>query len=164
MSTLFTLMVLGALAAAAYLAYRAYTEESKEARTVRSLPPSVQHVIAQMDGLSQSAFFNEYEAKKRKKYIGYLAWFFLGWQYLYTSKVGLQFAYWFTFGGFGLWALADLFRMPAIIRSANERVAREALQTLHLGAAFVGTALPPHLVRRELPASPGEDTLDRPVA
>lgn len=43
------------------LAARAHAQESREVRTLASLPPSVQHVVAQMDGGAQAAFFNEYE-------------------------------------------------------------------------------------------------------
>lgn len=136
MKTLLILLLLIGLIAAAVMAYRSSQEETREARTVRSLPPSVQHVVAQMDGGSQAAFFNEYERKKKKKSIGWLLWFFFGFHHLYVSKVGLQFAYWFTFGGLGIWTIADFFRMPSIIRSANEQMAREALQTLHIGTAF----------------------------
>jgi TM2 domain-containing membrane protein YozV len=130
------LLLLIGLIAAAVMAYRSSQEETREARTIRSLPPSVQHVVAQMDGGSQAAFFNEYERKKKKKSIGWLLWFFFGFHYLYVGKVGLQFAYWFTLGGVWVWTIFDFFRMPSIIRAANDQMAREALQTLHIGAAF----------------------------
>ena len=136
METLIWIVVVAAIGMAGYQFYRSSQEESKEARTVASLPPSVQHVVAQMDGGSQAAFFNEYDRKKKRKSVGYLAWFFLGWQYLYARKVGMQFAFWFTLGGCGVWWFVDFFRMPSIIRSVNEQMAREALQTLHIGTAF----------------------------
>lgn len=129
-------VVLGLIAFAIYQAYKASQDESKEARTLKSLPPSVQHVVSQMDATTQTALFNEYETKRKKRSVGYIVWFLLGWHYLYTGKVGLQFAFWFTLGGFGLWWLADLFRMPSIIRSANEQIARQAVQTLHIGATY----------------------------
>jgi len=62
---------------------------------------------------------------------------------LYTRQVGLQFAFWFTLGGFGIWWLVDLFRMPSIVRGCNEQIAREALQTLALGNAFRSDPPPP---------------------
>lgn len=136
-----SLIILILFVGGAYAIYKAYTssqEEAREARTVKALPPSVRHVVAQMDGPSQAAFFNEYEQKKKKKSIAWLMWFVFGWHYIYVGKIGTQFAYWFTFGGFGLWAIADLFRMPSIIQSANDQVARQALQTLQIGASFAG--------------------------
>lgn len=129
------LIVIG-LAVAGYQAFKASREESSEARTVQSLPPSIQHVVTKMDRESQNAFFNEYEKKKKKKSIGWIAWFLIGWHYLYVGKVGLQFAFWFTLGGFFIWWFVDLFRMPSIIRSANEQIARNAVQTLGMTAAF----------------------------
>lgn len=138
MKSLLLIVIIAAIAFAVYRAYQISQEESKEGRTLRSLPPSVQHVVAKMDGESQTAFFNEYERKKKKISVGYIFWVFLGIHYLYYGKVGLQFAFWFTFGGFGLWALADLFRMPSIAHAANDQIAREVIQTLHVGTAFLG--------------------------
>lgn len=89
-----------------------------------------------MNASTQVAFFNEYERKKKRISMGYLLWILFGFHYLYYGKVGLQFAYWLTFAGFGVWALVDLFRMPSIARSANEQMARQALQTLQIGTAF----------------------------
>lgn len=134
------LVVIVGVAVAIYRSYQASREEGSEARTIKSLPPTVQHTVAQMDALSQSAFFNEYEKKKKKVSIAYIMWFLLGWHYLYTKKVGLQFAYWITFGGFFFWAFADLFRMPSIVRSCNEGIARDALQTLSIGNQFRANA------------------------
>jgi len=140
MSTLIILIVLAAVIFAIYRAYTAAQEESKEVRTIRSLPPSIQHVVSLMDGRSQAALFNEYEQKKKKISVGYILWFIFGFHYLYYSKVGIQFLFWFTGAGLGSWALVDLFRMPSIARSANEQIARQALQALQtLGIAAFAT-------------------------
>jgi hypothetical protein len=143
MSTLIILIVLAAVIFAIYRAYTAAQEESKvskEVRTIRSLPPSIQHVVSRMDGRSQAALFNEYEQKKKKISVGYILWFIFGFHYLYYSKVGIQFLFWFTGAGLGSWALVDLFRMPSIARSANEQIARQALQALQtLGIAAFAT-------------------------
>ena len=129
-------LILIAVGYAGYRIYQASKQETSESRTVEALPPSIQHVVANMDAESQNAFFNEYEGKKKKKSVGWIAWLLIGWHYLYAGKVGLQFAFWFTLGGFGIWWLVDLFRMPSIIRSANEQIARNAIQTLGTAAAF----------------------------
>lgn len=142
MKSIVILIVLAAVGLVIYKAYQASQDEAKEARTVKALPPSVQHVVAQMDGASQAAFFNEYEHKKKKRSIGWLLWLFFGWHYIYAGKIGLQFAYWFTFGGLGIWAIVDLFRMPSIIQSANDQIARQALQTLQIATSFGGPGYP----------------------
>lgn len=165
LGTFIVLLVLLALGFAGYRAYQASKQETSESRTVNSLPPSIQHVVTQMDSQSQNAFFNEYESKKKKKSIGWIAWFLLGWHYLYVGKVGMQFAFWFTLGGFYIWWVVDFFRMPSIIRSANEQIARNAIQTLGTAAAFgrdagpqdgspaLETHEPPDLETPEPPAS-----------
>lgn len=133
------LLVLLLLLVAAFVAFRVYKssqEETSESRTIKSLPPSIQHVVGNMDRESQNAFFNEYERKKKKKSIGWIAWLILGWHYLYVAKVGLQFAFWFTAGGLGIWWLVDLFRMPSIVRAANEQIARDTIQTLGTMSSF----------------------------
>ena len=91
-----------------------------------------------MDSGSRAAFFNEYEKKRRKVSVGYIMWILLGLHYLYARKVGLQVVFWLAcFVGIGeIWWVVDLFRMPSIIRGSNEQMAREALQTLQVGASF----------------------------
>lgn len=142
MKSLLILVIIAALAFAGYKAYKANQEETSEARTVKSLPPTVQHTVAQMDSASQNAFFNEYEKMKKKTSLAYIAWFFIGFHYLYTKKVGVQFAFWATwFVGIGeIWWVVDLFRMPSIVRSCNEGIARDALQTLSIGNQFKNSA------------------------
>lgn len=145
MKDLIFLIVIAALAFAGYRAYKANQEESSEARTVKSLPPTVQHTVAQMDSASQNAFFNEYDRMRKKTSLAYIAWFFIGFHYLYLKKVGVQFAFWATwFIGVGeVWWVVDFFRMPSIVRSANELIARDALQTLAIGNQFRSNSAPP---------------------
>jgi hypothetical protein len=49
----------------------------------------------------------------------YLCWFILGSHYAYLGKWGLQFLFWLTIGGFGIWALVDLFLMSKKVESTN---------------------------------------------
>lgn len=49
----------------------------------------------------------------------YLCWFFLGCHYAYLGKWGLQFLYWFTFGGLMIWCFVDLFHIPTKISNHN---------------------------------------------
>src|ERR1700677_1350121 len=123
------------------LAVRSSQAESKEGKTIASLPPTVQHAVASMDGPTQAALLNEYYDKRRKSSVGYLLWFIFGTHYLYVKKAGLWIVYFITGGGFGIWALIDLFRMPSIMRDANEQIARQALQTLQIGTSFGATAI-----------------------
>lgn len=58
-------------------------------------------------------------SKMKSTGTAYLCWFFFGCHYAYIGKWGLQFLYWFTFGGLGIWALIDLFMIPSKINSQN---------------------------------------------
>ncbi len=138
MKTLIILVVLVMLAGAIYMAYRSSKNEAREAKTLSKLPPSVQHVVSQMDGTTQAAFFNEYWAKRRKASAGYLLWFFFGCHYLYAKKVGVQFAFWLLWlvGVGELWWIVDFFRIPRIMADGNEQIARQCLQTLQIAASY----------------------------
>jgi hypothetical protein len=150
------ILFLIAVGLVAFLAHRASQSESKEVRSIHSLPPSVQHVVEQMDNASQAAFFNEYELKKKKLSIGYVLWLIFGFHYLYYGKGWLQLFYWVTLGGLGIWALIDLFRMPSIRDEANEQIARQTLQTLHIGAAFGSPQSSPRFTHSS-PSPPSND-------
>ena len=55
----------------------------------------------------------------------YLMYWFLGCHYGYVGKWGVQLAYWFTLGGFGMWILIDLFRIGGIVRRYNNKIYAE---------------------------------------
>lgn len=140
MQELFIIVALGVAIFAVYKIIQSSKEEAGEARTLASLPPSAQHVVGQMDSATQVAFFNEYEQKRRKTSIAYLCWLFCGLHYLYLRNPMMLVAYWLTAGGFGLWALYLLFFMKGEVSKANEQIAREALQTLHIATSYHGRA------------------------
>lgn len=126
------------LAVVAFVIYKAVTSskaDSAETKTISQLPASIQHAVSQMDSLSQNAFFGEFDKKRRKLAPAYLLWL-IGCHYLYLRKVGLFIAYFLTGGGFGVWAIVDLFRMPGIVRASNEESARTALTTLAVANQF----------------------------
>lgn len=158
MKPLVTVIVLALIAYAIFRAYQSSTTESKELGTVKSLPPSVQQAVIAMSDSYRASFFAEYDQKRKKASIAYILWFLFGFHYVYLGKIGLQFAYWFTLGGLGIWWLIDLFRMPSLVRQANEQVARVALQTLQVGASFnpaMGTREQPQEAPwRDLPQEP----------
>ena len=116
-----------------------------ETRVVQSLPPSVQHALAQMDVQSQNAFFFEYQTKQKSVMVARLLSFLLGWHYIYLRKTGMQFLYWaswlFLTPGI-IWWIVDLVRMGTKVAVANELVAREILQNLAIGNQFK-TSTPP---------------------
>jgi hypothetical protein len=103
---------------------------------VQQLPPSIQSVVTKMSDLEQNSFLLEYNKRKKSVFLSYILWIFFGLHYAYNRKIGLQFVFWFTLGGFFCWAFLDLFRMQSIVRDANATIAREIANTLALGHAF----------------------------
>ncbi len=51
--------------------------------------------------------------------MAYLFWLFFGAHYLYFRRPGTQLLFWLTAGGFGIWALIDLFRIPGMVDEQN---------------------------------------------
>ncbi len=52
----------------------------------------------------------------------YLFWFLLGAHYAYLGKWGIQILFWITFGGFGIWAIIDLFTMSGKVNKYNATI------------------------------------------
>ncbi len=128
--------VLVLIAFAIFRAVQSSKAENTELGTLQALPPSIQQVVSKMDPETRNVFFREYAQKRKPLYVGYILWFVLSLYYAYYRKVGLQFVFWITGGGFLIWWIIDLFRMPSIARQANEQIARQVLQTLQIGQAF----------------------------
>ncbi len=89
-----------------------------------SIPVSFQAVFQALPADTQALVWRDYEHRKKSVLIAYILWFFFGFHYLYLGRIGIQFIYWFTVGGFGFWALIDLFRIPGMIERKNEDILR----------------------------------------
>lgn len=92
-----------------------------------AIPKSVTNAMQALGPHQQKAFRREYSRRKFSLLTAYLAWFLLGWHYLYLGKTGTQFAFWFTGGGFFVWWFVDFFRLPGMVTTANEDIARELM-------------------------------------
>lgn len=70
---------------------------------------------------------NKYQLQGKLKNTNqaYLFWFFLGAHYAYQGRWGMQFLYWFTLGGLGLWMIIDAFRMGGMIEKYNASIYEE---------------------------------------
>jgi|TARA_B110000259_G_scaffold44024_1_gene50915 hypothetical protein len=55
----------------------------------------------------------------------YVYFCFFGAHYLYLRKTGIQLFFWITLGGFGIWALFDLFALSSKVHTYNDRVFRK---------------------------------------
>ena len=92
-----------------------------------ALPSSVTIALAKLEPEFQQAFQREYSKRRKSLFMAYVAWFLLGWHYLYLGKIGLQFAFWFTAGGFLVWWVLDFFRLPGVVSRLNEDTALELM-------------------------------------
>jgi len=64
----------------------------------------------------------ELQASLKSSSTAYLMWFFLGAQYAYMGRWGLQLLYWFTFGGLGIWMFVDMFCIGSMVRRHNSKI------------------------------------------
>jgi hypothetical protein len=89
--------------------------------------PQIQEAYAQLRLEDRMVFEHAYALRSKGVGATYLAWMF-GSHYVYLGHQKVQFAYWFTVGGLLLWALADLFRIPGMVKAFNTTVALNALR------------------------------------
>ena len=66
-------------------------------------------------------------ASKKDTGVTYLCWFFFGVHYFYLNKPLTNIIYWLTLGGLGIWAIIDLFRIPTLVKEANEEKIQNAV-------------------------------------
>lgn len=66
-------------------------------------------------------------ANKKDTGVTYLCWFFFGVHYFYLNKPLTNIIYWLTLGGLGIWAIVDLFRIPAMVKAMNAENIQDAV-------------------------------------
>ncbi len=66
-------------------------------------------------------------ANKKDTGVAYLCWFFFGVHYFYLNKPLTNIIYWLTLGGLGIWAIIDLFRIPAMVQARNAENIQDAV-------------------------------------
>lgn len=95
------------------------------------LPAMVRNELATLSAQRQQEFVEEYNRKKKSLGIAYLFLIIVfALHYGYLRKWGLQFLFWFTLGGFGIWWIIDLFRLPGLIKDYNMDIANEVMRNL----------------------------------
>ena len=97
------------------------------------LPEAVVRKVAALDELNQEAFVAEFKKKKKSPL---LAFFLLtcipSFHYFYLGRVWLNFIFWGSIGGFGLWWFIDLFRTVGMVREYNKTVAINVLKDIQV--------------------------------
>ena len=92
-----------------------------------AIPYSLQGVFQALPADTQALVWRDYARRRKSVLIAYILWFFFGFHYLYLGRIGIQLIYWLTVGGFGFWAIIDLFRIPGMIERKNEDILRELM-------------------------------------
>lgn len=77
--------------------------------------------IIELQGLTeaQRQYVLSKLSKEKESSIAYICWFVVGVHYFYLGKPIINLLYWITGGGFGIWAIIDLFRIPGLVREYN---------------------------------------------
>ncbi|WP_181306845.1 TM2 domain-containing protein [Rufibacter sp. XAAS-G3-1] len=96
------------------------------------LPYTVQVDLPTLSPQLQNDFFSQYVQRRKSKGFAYLLWVIFGLHYAYVNRWGMQFFFWITAGGLGIWWLIDLFRMPGIVREYNHALALQILGTARM--------------------------------
>jgi hypothetical protein len=92
-----------------------------------SLPKSVKTALRSLDPQTVKTYRRELRSSQKSLVFGFILWLLFGFHYLYLRRPGTQFFFWITLGGFGLWWLLDLLRLPGLIRNHNHNAARVLL-------------------------------------
>ena len=97
----------------------------------RQIPEAVQRKLAAMDEINQETFLSEFKKKCKSPNVACVLWLF-GFHYAYFSKWLICIVFWFTFGGFGIWWLIDLFRLNGMVRDHNKTAAIDVLKNIQV--------------------------------
>ncbi|SIT13512.1 hypothetical protein SAMN05421786_106145 [Chryseobacterium ureilyticum] len=92
----------------------------------------IQKKFRELNSEQQRIFVSEFERRKKSVGISYLLWFLLGWHYAYLKKWGWLILYILTAGGFFIWAIIDLFRIPRMVEQYNNDLALEVLRDISI--------------------------------
>ncbi len=95
-----------------------------------SLPAMVKNELAKMGAQKQEEFLEEFKRKSKSKATAYILLLLLWMHYGYIGKWGMQFLFWFTWGGMGVWFLIDLFRLNGIMNNISKDTATDVMRNL----------------------------------
>jgi len=119
---------------AQYIQQESVRNENKlfiSASILDDLPAMVRNELATLSAQRQQEFVEEYNRKKKSLGIAYLFLVIVfALHYGYLRKWGLQFLFWFTAAGFGIWWIIDLFRLPGLVKNYNMDIANEVMRNL----------------------------------
>jgi len=88
-----------------------------------SLPSVVRDQLSKLPVAKQQEFIEEFNRKHKSIGCAYCLWVLLGWHYAYLGKWGYQALFILSLGGFFIWWLIDIFRIPSMVRDYNKDIA-----------------------------------------
>jgi hypothetical protein len=96
-----------------------------------TLPEAVRRKVTAMDLINQGAFLSEFSRRKKSVILAYLL-LGGGLHYAYVGKVWLTLPFICTFGGFIVWWLIDLLRVPGMVNNYNNTIALNILRDMQV--------------------------------
>lgn len=94
----------------------------------RDLPTIAKTELAKLSVSEQEAFLEEFKRRRKSTGATYGLWL-INSHFAYLGRWGLQFAYWFTFGGLLVWAVIEAFKIPGRVKDHNKDVAIDVLRS-----------------------------------
>lgn len=102
-------------------------------RIKSQLPEAVVRKVAALDELNQEAFAAEFKKKKKSQGVAFILLLCIpSFHLFYLGRVWLNFIFWGTMGGCGIWWLIDLFRIFGMVREYNKTVAINVLKDIQI--------------------------------
>lgn len=97
------------------------------------LPATVREAVDKLPPILKQEFYEEYTLSERKLALSYL--FLLipppfSCHYFYNNRILTQILYSITLGGFYIWWIVDLFRLPQLVQDENRNLARKFLKRM----------------------------------
>lgn len=99
-----------------------------KASILEKIPDTVRLEIEKASFKKQVSFIEEYFLRYRDIVSAYCFWLLFGIHYSYLEENKKQWLYWLTLGGLLIWAIVDLFKIPAMVAEYNRGLAISILE------------------------------------
>lgn len=94
------------------------------------MPKDLKPYYENLSEQGKKSFKKQLSRRRKSTTVAYLGWLLFGWHYAYLGKWGLQFMYWASAGGLGVWMFLDLFRTPIMVEKHNFAIAYEVMESI----------------------------------
>jgi len=110
------------------------TDTQRRVRTsvLSKIPATAKIETMAMRPDKQALFVEKYLRKSKDIFDTYLHWVIGGMHYSYLEENRKQWYYWLTLGGLLIWAVVDIFRIPAMVAQYNRNLAAGILREMKI--------------------------------